>query len=55
MEYWMFGIVMVFFVIDVIYLTIWTVIDRLYRSFETVPDQPEYQCFQVRFITFFLN
>ena len=43
----MFGIVMVFLVIDVIYLTTWTAIDGLYRSFETVTDQPEYECFQV--------
>ena len=48
----MFGIVMVLLVIDVIYLTTWTVIDGLYRSFETVTDQPEYKCFQVSRLIF---
>ena len=52
MEYWMFGIVMVLLVIDVIYLTTWTVIDGFYRSFETVTDQPEYKCFQVSRLIF---
>ena len=48
----MFGIVMVLLVIDVIYLTTWTVIDGLYRSFETVTDQPKYKCFQVSRLIF---
>ena len=43
----MFAIVMILLVVDGIYLTTWTAIDGLYRSFETVTDQPEYKCFQV--------
>ena len=38
---------MILLVIDVAYLTTWTVINGLYRSFETVIDQPQYTCFQV--------
>ena len=43
----MFGIVMILLAIDVVYLTTWTAINGLYRSFETVTDQPKYKCFQV--------
>ncbi|XP_028412998.1 uncharacterized protein LOC114535870 [Dendronephthya gigantea] len=46
MEYWMFAIVVILLVVDVIYLTTWTARDGLYRSFETVTDQPQYKCFQ---------
>ena len=43
----MFGLVVLFVIIDVIYLAIWTAKDSLYRTIKTVIDQPEYQCFEV--------
>ncbi|KAL9951711.1 hypothetical protein ACROYT_G044433 [Oculina patagonica] len=46
MMFWMLGILVLLFVIDVIILACWETKDPLYRTLKQVRSQPEYECFK---------
>jgi len=49
MLFWMFGVLVFLFIIDVIILAFWETNDPLYRTLKQVRSQPEYECFQVSY------